>query len=773
MNSDMFFNKVVIVNDDAKISLLKKIDKLVNMKIITLSELKKKYVFDYDYRAIYYVSSKYHCIPSIASKYIDNIYYINDGYKSSKIEFLSKLKQELEERGLLIRNKLFVNFLKDKDIILYNLRDVSLFYKNIIDELKKYNNVSLYYEHNDNSLKRIYCANNNEEEVAFVCSYICKLLKEGISINKIKLANVSDDYLFVVKKMFKMFNIPININGNESIKSTEIVRKFKELYDGDIASVLSKVYEFISDDVGYKIYKDIVSVVNKYSGCNYLDIKELLFDDIDKIKISSCIYDNAVSVIDFKDYLIDVDDYVFLINFNEGVIPICYKDEDYLSDREKMGLGIDTSFMLNKNSNKEVQDIVLRLKHLIVSYSMYNLSGRLYVSTAYDSDIFIEDKIDILFNNSSSYNKIRLLKEMDVNNKYGIVSKDLLVLSNHYKNYKYLSYDNKFKGINNEKLRRYMNDSLTLSYTGMDSYYHCAFRYYLDYILKINKYEDSFDTVLGNIFHKILSMYFKDNIDISSIYDSLIKDINYNFSASEMFFLDNLKEELLFVIKTIKEQMEYTCLKKLLCEKEIIINLSSDGKIKFKGFVDKILYDYFDGKMITVIIDYKTGNPNVNLNNVIYGLDMQLPVYVYLIKNEIKDVVIGGFYLQKILSNSHDVLDKKVKLRWQGYTNSDIDVLEKVDLSYNNSQIIKSLRTKKDGFYSYSKVISNDEINMLYDIVSKKIMECSSNIMNGNFVINPKEINSNLVGCSYCKYHDICYMSFKDVVTLEDKGNIF
>ncbi|UKI57119.1 MAG: hypothetical protein L6V81_06945 [Clostridium sp.] len=41
-------------------------------------------------------------------------------------------------------------------------------------------------------------------------------------------------------------------------------------------------------------------------------------------------------------------------------------------------------------------------------------------------------------------------------------------------------------------------------------------------------------------------------------------------------------------------------------------------------------------KKIVVIIDYKTGNPILNINNSLYGLDMQLPVYIYLIKNEIK-----------------------------------------------------------------------------------------------------------------------------------------
>ena len=46
--------------------------------------------------------------------------------------------------------------------------------------------------------------------------------------------------------------------------------------------------------------------------------------------------------------------------------------------------------------------------------------------------------------------------------------------------------------------------------------------------------------------------------------------------------------------------------------------------------VDKIMYKNTSGIDLISIIDYKTGNPNTNLFNTIYGIDMQLPVYLYL-----------------------------------------------------------------------------------------------------------------------------------------------
>ena len=43
-----------------------------------------------------------------------------------------------------------------------------------------------------------------------------------------------------------------------------------------------------------------------------------------------------------------------------------------------------------------------------------------------------------------------------------------------------------------------------------------------------------------------------------------------------------------------------------------------------------------DFNNIVSIIDYKTGNPDLNLNHIIYGLDLQLPVYIYLARKKFK-----------------------------------------------------------------------------------------------------------------------------------------
>ena len=135
---------------------------------------------------------------------------------------------------------------------------------------------------------------------------------------------------------------------------------------------------------------------------------------------------------------------------------------------------------------------------------------------------------------------------------------------------------------------------------------------------------------------------------------------------------------------------------------------------------------------------------------------------------EFNNIKIGGFYLQKLLSAYKNDNEKINNLKLQGYTNLDLNIIKYVDSSYKDSSIIKGLKMSNDGFYTYSKVISDDEINNLTALVEEKIKQAGKDIFDASFEINPKSINNQLIGCNNCKYKDICYMNNKDIVILED-----
>lgn len=68
------------------------------------------------------------------------------------------------------------------------------------------------------------------------------------------------------------------------------------------------------------------------------------------------------------------------------------------------------------------------------------------------------------------------------------------------------------------------------------------------------------------------------------------------------------------------------------------------------GVIDKVLYKEEADYTYLVVVDYKTGSTNINLKNMMYGLGLQLPIYLYLSsKMELKNIKIVGFIFRSYL----------------------------------------------------------------------------------------------------------------------------
>ncbi len=769
-------NSIVVVADAYKEKFIEDFRRRHSMfavMVLGLDEFKKKYYFDYTSEAVFFVHEKLGVIKEVAQMYLRNLYFLKDGVTSTKVDFLRELKNDLDERGLLIYDVQFRKFLEGREVVLYALSEVDKFYTRMFDEVKSRTNVVTVCEkEGECTRKPLYRLANRDSEVAFVAARIADFLKRGVPIDNIKLANVGDDYHFALAKTFKEFHIPVELKSSATIAGTVLVSKFEEFYSDDMEEALKRLEPYVKGEQGEYIYGKILSVLNDYCWCkNYTDVKEFVLKDIRKIETKPVTYKHAVRTIDFVSQKISEDDYVFLLNFNQGAIPKSKKDEDYLPDETKVKLGLSDSIDINKRLVAAIRHKIATSKNLIVSYAARDLKGELYLSNAYDENLFESGQGEVSWEHSDDYNRRVLLSKMDEFKKYGTTSDELEILLNHYKDEPYGTFDNSFKGINKEALREFLEGKLTLSYSSMNDYYKCSFRYYLDYILRVDKFTDSFATVTGNIFHEVLSKCFDDGFEFERTWNGAIGHTEFEFGNMEKFYLGLLKEELVFIIENLKRQLEYTSLNKALYEQKITVPLDDEGNIIFKGFVDKILYDDEGEEKVAAIIDYKTGNPELNIDNLIYGLDMQLPVYAYLLKNfePLKDASIGGFYLQKILNGAKDPEAKASALKLQGYSNANPRILERVDKTYEDSSLIKSMRTTKGNFYSYAKVLNDAQIEKMTTIVREKIGEAAKNIMEANFQIDPKEIGGANKGCEYCTYQDICYRKNKDIKKLDKK----
>jgi len=765
-------NLVLIVPSNIKDSLIEKVrreNKLLDITFITKSEFIKKVTFDYDNKTIYYLMNKYNIKYEVAKIYLDNIYYISDKeYKSSKLNKLVDIKKELIDNNLLIIDKYYSNYLKSKNICVYGFDYIDKYFLSI---LNKFDNIEIINkEYNNYDINTIYEFEDIELEIEYVVNKICELIDNNVDINRIKLV-ISSEYNSYIDRIFKLYNIPISVNKT-SIYNTYVGSYFIDNIESDINNTLLKIEQMDSD-----IYNKIINILNKYTWCNdYLLVKDMLIHDFKNTYISNEL-SNSIEVISLKDNNINDDDYVFVMGFNQGSIPIIYKDEEYITDNICDEVGLETT----KDKNIKEKEIILNnlknIKNLIITYKLKSNTDTYYISNLYDEIGCNIEKVNVNnYKYSEGMNKIKLTKKLDKLVKYGIIEDDLGLLYNNYE-VNYNSFDNKYTKINKDNLHKFLNNKLLLSYSSLDNYNKCAFRYYLSNILKISIYEETFMTNIGTIFHEVLSKMNNNDFDLDMEYNNSINNLDKEFTIKEKFFLNKLKGELEFIIDMIRKQADLSELDKYLYEEKIYTNVEGNINITFMGIVDKIMYKEYSDKTVVAIIDYKTGNPNTNLNNVIYGLDMQLPIYLYLAKNtnKLKNVEIAGFYLQKILNNeivkdyknSYNKL-KEDNLKLVGYSNSNENILSKFDTTYEDSRVVKSLKTSSKGFYAYSKVIDNDNIDKIVNIIENKIKENAKDIEDANFSINPKKQKDDLIGCKFCKFNDICFRKEEDIVRIKE-----
>lgn len=769
-------NSIMIVPNDIKMQVIKKFHAdLNNAKIMTLKEWKNKFYFTYNEHAVYYLMKKYHYCYDVAVMYLERMYeVVNEDFGSLKIEKVIKLKKELSSEGLLINSSNFRKYLKGKEIIFYDFNSIGNNEKKVIRDVMAFSKVSVVnlnkeeYQH-----EAIYEFGTIEDEVRFVAEEICKLNKGGVDFNNIKLCGVVGEYTSLIDRIFSWYHIPIVFQDNY-LYSTSIGQAFLKYLDEDGSGALKYIEDnySLTNRNNLNIYNKIIQILNKYVWAeSYLEVREFLENEFKGTLVNEVSYLEEVSVISSLSLV--GDDYVFLMGFNQGDIPKTVKDEEYFNDVLKQKLGLETTNELNQRMYlKWLQDIKTT-KNLIISTKLTSSLGEHYLSSLND-DLGLEVKrVGIDYSYSNLDNKLLLGEKIDTFIKYGEKAEDLELLYSNYLSLPYQEYSNEFEGIDVTKLHDYMKNKLVLSYSAMNTYYQCGFRYYLANVLKLNIFEETFYTVLGNLFHYILSIAFDREIDLHEEYNKYLDKCTYPFNSREKFFLNMLESELDFIINTIKKQNEVNSLKNNYYEEKIVVDKSkNDMDIVFKGFVDKLMTN--DREDTIAIVDYKTGNPDLNLNHIIYGLDLQLPVYIYLARQKSPNANIAGFYLQKILNNeiskdykhTYQAL-KEDKLKLQGYSNSSIPILEKFDGGYQESKMIKGMRTTSKGLGT-KKVLNNEQIDELENITKQKIDEAIDNILGANFSINPKRVGMNNLGCKYCQFRDICFVNEENILNLKE-----
>lgn len=330
---------------------------ILQAKCMSLEEFLEKITFQTTKESIYYLMKKYHISYMNAVMYLKelkHVIHINESIYPN-VQKLLELKKELEQEKLLIRDTVFLEYLKGKTIEIrgYSLTIEQQLWLKEIEEYTKIKSIEkepISYSH------FVYEFDTIEEEVSYVASSIAEQIKQGISINHIFLSNITDEYIIPLKRIFTWFHIPIELNEKHILYGNPIVKKWLYLLKENTQEVaFEQILPLLKTEEDYQIYKDLIDLCNEYTMVPKDSIwLECIEAECKQRTIKTKKQKNVIKIRELRTTNFSEEDYVYIMGMNQENIPFIYQDESYLNDIICEYIGIDTTVDKNKQEKEQL-----------------------------------------------------------------------------------------------------------------------------------------------------------------------------------------------------------------------------------------------------------------------------------------------------------------------------------------------------------------------------------------------------------------------------------
>lgn len=348
------------------------------------------------------------------------------------------------------------------------------------------------------------------------------------------------------------------------------------------------------------------------------------------------------------------------------------------------------------------------------------------------------------------------------------------------------------------------------SVTRVEQYAACAFAHFLQYGLQLKeRYEFQFGGVdFGNIFHKVLELFPKklkeqglvwrqvQEDEMFAIADQCVKEATADYgnailssSNRNAYLVERITRIIKRTLWALTEQLKqgefeptdfevsFNYMDGLSAAK---IQLGEEKIMRLRGKIDRV--DTFDEKdaVYVKVLDYKSGKTTFQIENLYYGLQMQLVVYMNAAmdyqkqKNPDKKVIPAGVFYYNMddpiitrpetpdLGLVAEGLLKELKMN--GLVNNDRHIIQLLDRQFGDSdslaasvqsKVIPVATVKSGELKAGSDVVSTEQMELMGEYASKKIKEFGEEILDGQVAINPYRMKQK-TACDYCSFKAVC-----------------
>ena len=200
------------------------------------------------------------------------------------------------------------------------------------------------------------------------------------------------------------------------------------------------------------------------------------------------------------------------------------------------------------------------------------------------------------------------------------------------------------------------------------------------------------------------------------------------------------------------------------------ITLEDGKRIEITGKIDRIdLAKGKEGDYIR-IIDYKSSLKNIDLNEVVAGLQIQLLTYLDAITSKQENLIPAGVLyfnlIDPILKADRNKTDEEIEqeikkqFKMQGLILADVNVVRMMDktLQKGASNLIPAYLDQNQNISeARSSVVTKEQFKTLQKHIDKVIKEIAKEIYSGQIEIKPYyNQKKKKTPCDYCEYKSIC-----------------
>lgn len=601
-------------------------------------------------------------------------------------------------------------------------------------------------------------------------------------------------------------------------KVSYLISQYKADGCADMASEISRLWGSIMD-----IFNVLVSVLGnvKLTAEEFRDIftvmlrKNSLLNPPQKLDIVSCISAQKARLNDPA--------VTFVLGVNEGIMPYAQKVSGLLSDSDINGfaaVGIDIS----KDTRRLLTDerfTVYRVfssagEKLFITYPLADTmgSGRFpsflisQIRHMFSDNIFgyTSDRDMVFYSptpESAYYNYVQ--HYFDNNMMTASVREVLTELDEYAARIACLdaadpSHDHRIE--DGSLLRDLIGDKLELSATSFQEYNLCHFKYYCNHALGIKpRRKKEYNTMeSGNLIHmclenilrecstkqqllaltpaqinektaKYAKIYreqqlggdYKNSARLDAVYEKFTQDIS--------LLVEHLQQEL-NQSKFFPDRFEF-----VLSEKNnssMTIRTDDGIEVILKGKIDRIDKYEENGETFIRIVDYKTGAHSFSLTKVMFGIDMQLLLYLFSVTGPdgcYKDSIPAGILYMPSgripIERDRDECGEKDDylnryFHMTGMVLKELPVLEAMEEGISGVYIPARLtaEARKKGTFVLDKTrtqaLTRRQIERLRNHADILMRCMAQDLYSGDISASPLITKNDADVCNYCDYWDIC-----------------